>query len=62
MRLCSLNHLLGELLLREKSERIVVLGSASLLVHFPEIGEQGFPLETTYDADFLLRPVNLTAP
>jgi hypothetical protein len=43
MRLCSLNHLLGELLLREKSDRIVVLGSASLLAHFPEIGEQGLP-------------------
>lgn len=58
MRLCSLNHLLGELLLREKCDRIVVLGSASLLAHFPEIGEQGFPLETTCDADFLLQPVN----
>jgi hypothetical protein len=58
MRLCSLNHLLGELQSREKCERIVILGSASLLAHFPEIGEQGCPLETTCDADFLLKPVN----
>lgn len=58
MRLRSLTHLLAELLSREKSDRVVVLGSASLLAHFPEIGEQGYPLETTYDADFLLVPID----
>lgn len=58
MRLHSLTHLLSELCSREKSKRVVILGSASLLAHFPEIGEPGCPLETTYDADFLLDPVD----
>lgn len=58
MRLRSLRHLVSELTSRESSRRIVVLGSASLLAAFPDLGEQGFPLEATYDADFLLEPVD----
>ena len=58
MRLRSLTHLVSELLLKEKSYRIIILGSSSLLATFPELGEQGSPLETTYDVDFLLEPIN----
>jgi hypothetical protein len=58
MRLRSLTHLLEELRLRETSRKIVVLGSSSLLVFHPELGEGGGPLDLTYDADFLLDPID----
>lgn len=53
-----MTHLVSELLLEEKSDRIIILGSSSLLATFPELGEQGSPLETTYDVDCLLEPIN----
>jgi hypothetical protein len=58
MRFCSLTHLLEQLRLREGSRRIVVLGSSSLLVFHPELGECGGALDLTYDADFLLEAVD----
>jgi hypothetical protein len=58
MRLRSLTHLLEELRSREASRKIVVLGSSSLLVFHPELGEGGDPLDLTYDADFLLDQVD----
>lgn len=58
MRVRSLNHLLEELRLWDARRRIVVLGSSSLLTFHPELGEQGGPLDLTYDADFLLEDVN----
>lgn len=58
MRLRSLRHLVSELTSMESSRRIVVIGSASLLAAFPDLGEQGFPLEATHDVDFLLDPVD----
>lgn len=41
-----------------KPERINVLGSSSLLADHPVLGEPGQPLETSYDADRLLVPVD----
>jgi hypothetical protein len=41
-----------------RPRRIVVLGSSSLLPHFPELGEPGQLLEVSLDADLLLDPVN----
>lgn len=53
-----MTHLVEELLRRQKCDKVVVLGSASLLASCPELGESGAPLETTYDADFLIIPIN----
>jgi hypothetical protein len=58
MRFRSLTHLLEELRSLEGTRKIVVLGSSSLLVFHPELGESGGPLDLTYDADFLLQPVD----
>lgn len=58
MRVRSLTHLLEELRSLEETRKIVVLGSCSLLVFHPELGESGGPLDLTYDADFLLEPVD----
>ncbi|MFZ4775371.1 MAG: DUF6036 family nucleotidyltransferase [Terrimicrobiaceae bacterium] len=40
-----------------ESRKVIVLGSASILASFPELGDQGL-LETTYDGDLLLEPIN----
>lgn len=37
-------------------ERICIIGSASLLVDHPSLGEQGQPLAASLDADFVLLP------
>ena len=58
MRFRSLTHLLEELRARDATRKIVVLGSSSLLPFHPELGEPGGPLDLTYDADFLLEPVD----
>jgi hypothetical protein len=41
-----------------RPERIVVLGSSSLLQVDPALGEAGQPLEFSYDADLLISPMN----
>jgi len=58
MRFRSLIHLLEATLALSRAERIHILGSASLLVSFPELGEGSSPLENTYDADILLDPIS----
>jgi hypothetical protein len=58
MRLRSLKDLV---VISEKlsgCEKIIVLGSSSLLGHFPELGEASGPLVTSFDADLLLSPIN----
>lgn len=40
-----------------QSRKVFVLGSSSILASFPELGEAGL-LDNTYDADFLLDPIN----
>lgn len=39
-----------------KPERIVVLGSSSLLASAPTLGDPGQPLELSFDADLLVEP------
>jgi hypothetical protein len=57
MRLDSLKHLVRVAESLAEPERIVVLGSASLLAKFPELGDDhGGPLAKTFDADFIPEP------
>jgi hypothetical protein len=56
MRLSALKHLLEAVHALAHSERICVLGSSALLGSFPELGEAGGPLETSFDGDLLLEP------
>lgn len=58
MRVRSLIHLLEELRAWDARQKIVVLGSSSLLTFHPKLGEPGGPLDLTDDADFLLEGVN----
>jgi hypothetical protein len=56
MQLHALRHLVEAVRALSRSEKILVLGSSSLLASFPELGDYGGPLTTTYDADFFLEP------
>ncbi len=56
MQLRALKHLVEVTKALSHCERVLVLGSSSLLPSFPDLGEQGGPLTTTFDADFLLEP------
>jgi len=56
MRVQSLSHLIDVVRSVARPRKVYVLGSASLLVIHPEIGEKGGPLELTADADLLLEP------
>jgi len=58
VRLRSLIHLLEVAESLVRPERIVVLGSSSLLPVEPALGEKGQPLEFSYDADLLVSPLN----
>lgn len=57
MRLRALNHLIESARALAESRKVIVLGSASLLASFPELGDLGV-LENTYDGDLLLDPIN----
>lgn len=57
MRFHALKHLVESARVLGESRKVIVLGSASLLVSFPELGEQGL-LENTYDGDLLLEPIS----
>jgi len=57
MLIQSLEHLARSALALAQSRKIYVLGSSSILASFPELGEAGL-LDKTFDADFLLDPVN----
>lgn len=58
MRICALNHLVGAVVEARHSRRVLVLGSSSVLGYFPELGETGGILVTTFDADLLLDPID----
>lgn len=58
MRFQSLIHILESVMALSRPDKIYVLGSASLLVSFPEIGEDPGPLDNTFDADLLVDPVD----
>lgn len=56
MTLDALQHLLRSAITLTDGRRILVLGSASLLASFPDLGEPQHPLASTYDADLLPEP------
>jgi len=58
MHLRSLKHLVDIVRAVSQADRIVIIGSSSLLAANPELGEAGQPLETSYDSDLLLSPIN----
>ena len=58
MRLRSLIRLLEVARAVAEPRRIVIIGSASLLPAHPELGDTGQPLDASYDADFLLEPMD----
>lgn len=58
MRLSFLKHLLDSVGGLVRPDRIVVLGSGSLLAYRSDLGEQGQPLEVSLDADLLLDPID----
>lgn len=57
MRFSALKHLVESVRALGQSCKVTVLGSSSLLVSFPELGEEGL-LENTYDGDLLLDPIS----
>jgi hypothetical protein len=58
MHVRSLTHLLEGLRAWDAKQKIVILGSSSLVTFHPEFGEPGGPLDLTCNADFLLEDVN----
>ena len=56
MNRASLEELLRAAAEMVEFERICIIGSASLLVDYPSLGEQGQPLAASLDADFVLLP------
>jgi hypothetical protein len=58
MRLSALIHLVQSVQALTHQRQVHVLGSASLLVSFPELGEPGAFLELTQDADLLVEPAD----
>lgn len=51
MTLAALQHLIRSARALAEDREFLVLGSASLLATFPELGGEAAPLATTYDAD-----------
>lgn len=56
MTIAALQHLLRAASALAGDRHFLVLGSASLLASFPELGGQDAPLATTYDADLCPEP------
>lgn len=56
MNLESLQHLIRVVRAMADDRSVIVLGSASLLVSFPELGRDSAPLTATYDADLCPQP------
>ncbi len=56
MTLSGLQHLLRAARALAEDREFLVLGSASLLVSFPELGAPDEPLSSTYDADICPEP------
>jgi hypothetical protein len=60
MNLGSLQHLVRSVRTLAADCEVIVLGSASLLASFPELGEGSEPLAVTYDADLCPQPFDET--
>jgi hypothetical protein len=58
MRLQFLTHLLNSVTALARPQRIIVLGSSSLLPSQPQLGDAGQALELSLDADLLVEPVD----
>lgn len=56
MTLAALQHLLRAAQALAEDRHFLVLGSASLLASFPDLGEPEAPLASTYDADLCPEP------
>lgn len=56
MTLAALQHLLRAAAALAEDRTFLVLGSASLLASFPELGGESEPLASTYDADLCPQP------
>ena len=56
MNLVSLQHLARSVRALAEDRQLIVLGSASLLASFPELGDGTEPLAATYDADLCPQP------
>ena len=56
MTLAALQHLIRSASTLAGDRTFLVLGSASLLASFPELGEVASPLSTAYDADLCPEP------
>ena len=56
MTLAALQHLIHSASALAEDRQFLVLGSASLLASFPELGETLSPLAATYDADLCPQP------
>lgn len=60
MNLGSLQHLVRSVRVLAEDCQVIVLGSASLLASFPELGEGSEPLSVTFDADLCPQPFDET--
>ena len=60
MNLDSLQHLVRSVRTLAEDCQVIVLGSASLLASFPELGDGSEPLTATYDADLCPQPFDET--
>jgi hypothetical protein len=60
MNLASLQHLVRSAHTLAADCQVIVLGSASLLASFPELGDGSEPLTVTYDADLCPQPFDET--
>ena len=60
MNLSSLQHLLRAVSVLAEDCHVLVLGSASLLASFPDLGDGTEPLTATYDADLCPQPFDET--
>ena len=56
MTLAALQHLIRSAKALAEDRDILVMGSASLLASFPDLGAPNAPLASTFDADLLAEP------
>lgn len=56
MNLAALPHLVRSVRTLAQNHKMIVLGSASLLASFPDLGDGTEPLAATYDADLCPQP------
>lgn len=58
MHVRSLKHIIEAVQALVHPDQVIVMGSSSLLVHDPSLGEPGQPLELSLDADLRLEPTD----